>query len=57
MRGMMCFAAGFLVTLMTTLTVQADDHIQVPAFGGVEVFGCDFAEGKDLDDSLDSSKK
>ncbi len=53
----MCFAAGFLVTLMTTLTVQADDHIQVPAFGGVEVFGCDFAEGKDLDDSLDSSKK
>lgn len=57
MRGMMSIAAVLLVTLMTTLTVQADDHMQVPAYGGVEVFGCDFAEGKDLDDLLDSSKK
>ena len=57
MRRMICIASGFLVTLMTTFTVQADDHMQVPAYGGVEVFGCDFAEGKDMDDLLDVSKK
>ena len=57
MQRMMCIATGFLVTLMTTLTVQADDHMQVPAYGGVEVFGCDFAEGKDMDDLLDVSKR
>ena len=57
MRRMICIASGFLVTLMTTLTVQADDHMQVPAYGGVEVFGCDFAEGKDMGDLLDVSKK
>ena len=31
--------------------------MQVPAYGGVEVFGFDFAEGKDMEDLLDVSKK
>ena len=57
MQRVMRIATGFLVTLMTTLTVQADDDMQVPAYGGVEVFGSDFAEGKDLADLLDVTKK
>ena len=30
--------------------------MQVPDYGGVEVFGCDFAEGKDIDDLLEVAK-
>ena len=50
-------ALTLLVAFMTALTVQADDHMQVSAYGGVEVFGCDFAEGKDIDDLLDVAEK
>ena len=35
----------------------ADDHLQVPEYGGVETFACDFNEGKDMDDLLKASKK
>ena len=50
-------AITLLVSFMTALTVHADDHMQVPAYGGVEVFGCDFAEGKDIDDLLEVADK
>ena len=50
-------ALTLLVAFMTALTVHADDHMQVPAYGGVEVFGCDFAEGKDIDDLLEVADK
>ena len=38
-------------------TAWSDDHMQMPAFGGVETFACDFADGKDMDDLLQLTKK
>ena len=57
MVRIICTVLTIFVTGTTALIVQADDHMQVPDYGGVEVFGCDFAEGKDIDDLLEVAKK
>ena len=41
-----------LSALMATQLGQADNHAAMPAYGGVEVYACDFAEGKDMDDLM-----
>ena len=46
-----------LSALMATQWSQADDHATVPAYGGVEVYACDFAEGKDMNDLMKVAKK
>ncbi len=43
--------------LMATQLSQADNHAAMPAYGGVEVYACDFAEGKDIDDLMKVAKK
>ena len=42
-----------LSALMATQLGQADNHAAMPAYGGVEVYACDFAEGKDMDDLME----
>ena len=46
-----------LSALMATQLGQADNHVAMPAYGGVEVYACDFAEGKDMDDLMKVAKK
>ena len=46
---------AFLFT--ASAAALADDHLQVPEYGGVETFACDFNEGKDMDDLLKVTKK
>ena len=48
MVRIICTVLTLFVTGTSALIVQADDHMQVPDYGGVEVFGCDFGEGKDM---------
>lgn len=43
--------------LMAAQLGQADNHAAMPAYGGVEVYACDFAEGKDMDDLMKVAKK
>ena len=50
----------FLLVLsasMATQLGQADNHAAMPAYGGVEVYACDFAEGKDMDDLMKVARK
>ena len=42
-----------LSALMATQWGQADNHAAMPAYGGVEVYACDFAEGKDMNDLME----
>ena len=46
-----------LSALMATHLGQADNHAAMPAYGGVEVYACDFAEGKHMDDLMKVAKK
>lgn len=46
-----------LVILFSAGSAVADDHLQVPEYGGVETFACSFNEGKDMDDLLKVTKK
>ncbi len=43
--------------LMATQWGQADNHAAMPAYGGVEVYACDFAEGKDINDLMKVARK
>ena len=47
----------FLTALMTTQMGQADNHAAIPEYGGVEVYACDFADGKDMNDLMEVAKK
>ena len=47
----------FLITLVAAQWSQADNHAAAPAYGGVEVYACDFADGKDMDDLMKVAKK
>ena len=49
--------ALFSIALSVTVSAIADDHVQIPTYGGVETFACDFNEGKDMDDLLRVTKK
>jgi|TARA_B100000767_G_C19753939_1_gene532029 hypothetical protein len=44
--------ASFSVSFAT-----ADDHMEMPVFGGVETFACDFVEGKGMDDLVKVTNK
>ena len=57
MVRIICTVLTLFVTGTAAFIVQADDHMQVPDYGGVEVFGCDFGECKDIDDLLEVAKK
>ena len=45
------------IALSVTVSAIADDHVQIPTYGGVETFACDFNEGKNLDDLLQVTKE
>ena len=46
-----------LSALMATQLGQADDHAAMPTYGGVEVYACDFAEGKNMNDLMKVAKR
>lgn len=49
-----CFFSIFSLLVGTT---HADNHAQMPAYGGVEVLACNYAEGKGINDLLRVSDK
>ena len=55
MKALIVSGAAFISSLCA-FTALADHH-SAPMIGGVEVFGCDFEDGKDMDDFMKVAAK
>ena len=47
----------FATMCMAITSAYADNHAQVPVYGGVNALACDYVEGKGIDDLLRVSEK
>ena len=47
----------FATVCMAVGSAYADNHAQVPVYGGVNALACDYVEGKDIDDLLRVSER
>ena len=47
----------FAIMCMAITSAYADNHAQVPVYGGVNALACDYVEGKGIDDLLRVSEK
>jgi len=50
MKALMISGIALILSLCAFTAVA--DHYSAPMIGGVEVFGCDFEDGKDMDDFM-----
>ncbi len=55
MKALIISGAAFISSLRA-FTALANHH-SAPMIGGVEVFGCDFDDGKDMDDFMKVAAK
>ena len=56
MKNFALLICVLLASFSTSLAIS-DDHIELPVFGGVETFACDFVDGKGMDDLMKVTKK
>ena len=42
----------YAIMCMAITSAYADNHAQVPVYGGVNALACDYVEGKGIDDLL-----
>ena len=46
-----------MIATLFASTGYADDHIDVPTMSAMEIFACNFADGKDMDDFMKVAAK
>ena len=56
MKNFALLICVLLASFSTSLAIS-DDHLELPVFGGVETFACDFVDGKGMDDLMKVTKK